>query len=99
MRRRARSPEIYPSPIPSTNRDRQERGDRVLPSVCLPVAYDVPVYAAQSLAEDEYVAFNACTHTELTRIPYSDFERLVKPIVAHFSTKKVSFDKQDEQFG
>jgi Ala-tRNA(Pro) deacylase len=65
----------------------------------LPVACDVPVYAAQSLAEDEYVAFNACTHTELIRMPYSDFERLVNPFVAHFSAKKVSFDKQDERFG
>jgi Ala-tRNA(Pro) deacylase len=50
--------------------------------------YDVPVYVAQSLAEDEEIAFNACSHTELIRMKYSDFERLVQPRVLKFSTKE-----------
>ena len=48
--------------------------------------YDMDVYVAPSLVEDEEIAFNAGTHTELVRIPYRDFERLVKPRVVSFST-------------
>ena len=47
--------------------------------------YDLPVYVAQALAEDEEIAFNAGTHTELFRLPYADFERLVKPKVLEFA--------------
>jgi Ala-tRNA(Pro) deacylase len=49
--------------------------------------YGMKVYVAQSLAEDAEIAFNACSHTELIRMSYADFERLVKPVVLKFSTK------------
>ena len=48
--------------------------------------YDMNVYVAESLAEDEEIAFNACTHTELIKMKYSDFEKLVKPTRIKFST-------------
>ncbi len=44
--------------------------------------YHLPVYVAESLAEDEQIVFNACSHTELIRMAYADFERLVQPKVA-----------------
>jgi Ala-tRNA(Pro) deacylase len=47
--------------------------------------YDMDVYVAARLSEDEYVAFNAGTHTELLRLRYRDFERLVHPKVLTFS--------------
>jgi Ala-tRNA(Pro) deacylase len=47
--------------------------------------YNIDVYVAKSLTEDEEIAFNAGTHTELIRLPYKDFERLVKPKVLEFS--------------
>lgn len=47
--------------------------------------YGVDVYVAESLAEEESIAFNACSHTELIRMAYADFERLVKPKVMRFS--------------
>ena len=47
--------------------------------------YDMEVYVAGSLAEDEEIAFNACTHTELIKMSYKDFERLVHPKVIEFS--------------
>jgi Ala-tRNA(Pro) deacylase len=47
--------------------------------------WDMPVYVAESLTEDEEIAFNAGTHTELIKLAYSDFERLVKPVVIKFS--------------
>ena len=41
--------------------------------------YGLEVFVAESLTEDEEIAFNACSHTELIKMKYSDFERLVKP--------------------
>lgn len=43
--------------------------------------YDMPVYVAQKLIEDREIVFNAGTHRELIRMAYSDFERLVQPVV------------------
>jgi Ala-tRNA(Pro) deacylase len=43
--------------------------------------YDMPVYVSPELSEDEEIAFNAGTHTELFRLAYKDFERLVRPKV------------------
>jgi Ala-tRNA(Pro) deacylase len=47
--------------------------------------FDLPVVVAEKLAEDEEIAFNAGTHTELVRMAYKDFEKLVKPQVAGFA--------------
>jgi Ala-tRNA(Pro) deacylase len=41
--------------------------------------YGMPVYVSQLLAKDDEIAFNAGSHTELIRLAYQDFERLVKP--------------------
>ena len=51
--------------------------------------YDMRVYADKSLLEDEKIAFNAGSHTELIQLAYKDFERLVKPeIVTMVSPEK-----------
>ena len=47
--------------------------------------YGMEVYVADSLAEDEEIAFNACNHTELIKMKFSDFEKLVKPKRIRFS--------------
>ena len=47
--------------------------------------YGMEVYVADSLAEDEEIAFNACSHTELIKMKFTDFERLVKPKRIRFS--------------
>jgi len=49
--------------------------------------YDMQVFVEESLAEDEEIAFNAGSYTELIRLSYKDFERLVKPTVVKFSSK------------
>ena len=49
--------------------------------------YNLDVYVAQSLTEDEEIAFNAGTHTELIKMKYKDFERIVSPKILMFSTK------------
>jgi len=43
------------------------------------------VYVAESLADDDEIAFNACSHTELIRMKYKDFEKIVKPKRMKFS--------------
>jgi Ala-tRNA(Pro) deacylase len=47
--------------------------------------YGIDVYVAQSLTQDEQIAFNAGTHTDLIRMAYRDFEGLVKPKILRFS--------------
>jgi Ala-tRNA(Pro) deacylase len=47
--------------------------------------YGMDVYVAAPLTEDNEIAFNAGTHTELIRLAYADFERLVKPAVGDFA--------------
>ena len=41
--------------------------------------YDMDVYLAEPLTENEDIAFNAGSHSEILKMAYSDFERLVKP--------------------
>lgn len=47
--------------------------------------YGMEVFVAQTLAEDEEISFNAGSHTELIKLPYKDFESLVKPKMLKFS--------------
>jgi len=47
--------------------------------------YGMEVFAAETLAADEEIAFNAGSHTELIRMPYKDFERLVEPRIIKLS--------------
>lgn len=46
--------------------------------------YGLPVYIAQSLAEEEAIAFNAGTHREVVKMRYEDFAAVVEPIVMDF---------------
>lgn len=48
--------------------------------------YGLDVYVAAPLADEDEIVFNAGTHTELIKLAYRDFERLVKPKVASFTT-------------
>jgi len=49
--------------------------------------YGMEVFVDASLAEDEEIAFNAGSHTELIRLSYKDFERLASPNVGRFAAK------------
>ena len=48
--------------------------------------YNMDVYVEESLVDDEQIAFNAGSHTELLKISYEDFENLVHPKIAKFTT-------------
>jgi Ala-tRNA(Pro) deacylase len=47
--------------------------------------YGIDVYVDKKLAEDDEIAFNSGSHTEVTRLHYSDFEKLVHPRQIDFS--------------
>jgi Ala-tRNA(Pro) deacylase len=47
--------------------------------------YEMDVYVSPELAAREEITFNAGSHTELIRMAWSDYERLVKPKVAGIS--------------
>jgi Ala-tRNA(Pro) deacylase len=48
--------------------------------------YGLPVYADQILREDEEIVFNAGTHTDVIKLKFSDYHRLVKPVMADIGT-------------
>ncbi len=50
--------------------------------------YGMDVYVADSLAEDEEIAFNAGSHTELIQMQYPDYARLVKPRILRFGAPR-----------
>jgi len=49
--------------------------------------YGLDTFVAATLVEDEEFAFNAGTHTEIIRMQYHDFEKLVTPTILRFSSK------------
>lgn len=48
--------------------------------------YGMDVYVAESLSENEEIAFNAGSHTEIIKLSYEDFARLAQPKVVSFTT-------------
>lgn len=46
--------------------------------------YEMDVYISDELAKDKEIAFNAGSHTELIRMAYKDFKKLVNPKVITF---------------
>ena len=48
--------------------------------------YGLKVYAEKLLDEDEEIVFNAGTHTDVVKMRYDDFKRLVNPTIAEIGT-------------
>jgi Ala-tRNA(Pro) deacylase len=49
--------------------------------------YGLPTYVHQSLAEQDYIVFEAGTHTEAIKMSYGDYEKIVKPKVNDLAIK------------
>jgi len=47
--------------------------------------YGMEVFVSSQLAEDREIAFNAGSHTEVVKLTYADYERLVQPKVARIT--------------
>ena len=50
--------------------------------------YGMNVFMAASLTEDEQIAFNAGTHTELIKMSFADYVDLVEPVELRFSLQE-----------
>lgn len=46
--------------------------------------YGMEVFADETLTRDREIAFNACSHRELIRLSWSDYQRLVNPRIINF---------------
>lgn len=51
--------------------------------------YGMEVFVSPKLAEDESIAFNAGSHTELIRLSYKDYAQLVSPAIVDLSSTNV----------
>jgi len=49
--------------------------------------YGVPTYVDKSLSEEEYIVFEAGTHTDAIKLSYRDYEKIAKPRVEDFAIK------------
>jgi Ala-tRNA(Pro) deacylase len=49
--------------------------------------YAMRTFVADSLVEDESIAFNAGSHTELMRMAFKDFQRVVQPEIVEFTVR------------
>jgi Ala-tRNA(Pro) deacylase len=49
--------------------------------------YGVPTCVDRSLAKEEYIVFEAGTHTDAIKLAYGDYERTAKPHVHDFAVK------------
>ena len=47
--------------------------------------YGLDVYISERLADQDEIAFNACTHTEIVKMSFEDYERLVRPKILRLS--------------
>jgi Ala-tRNA(Pro) deacylase len=59
--------------------------------------YDIEVFVAETLSKEKEIAFNAGTHTEMIKMKYEDFKKLVQPRVLKFSWKTVSFPRDPSE--
>jgi Ala-tRNA(Pro) deacylase len=49
--------------------------------------YGVPTYVDKSLTKEDYIVFEAGTHTDAIKLNYKDYERTAKPHVQEFAIK------------
>ena len=49
--------------------------------------YNLKTYLDKSLAQDEFIVFEAGTHTDAVKMGYADYARLAQPIVADIAIK------------
>ena len=49
--------------------------------------YGLPTYVDRSLSQQDYIVFEAGTHTDAIKLSYCDFERIAEPAVEDFAFK------------
>lgn len=51
------------------------------------ILYGVATYVDKSLTQDDFIVFEAGTHTDAIKMSYADYARLAKPAVVDFAVK------------
>jgi Ala-tRNA(Pro) deacylase len=49
--------------------------------------YGLPTYVDKSLSQEDYIVFEAGTHTDAIKLSYRDYEKIVKPRVEDLASK------------
>jgi Ala-tRNA(Pro) deacylase len=49
--------------------------------------YGVPTYVDKKLTDEDYIVFEAGTHTDAIRLAYRDYEQAAKPRIEEFAVK------------
>ena len=49
--------------------------------------YDMPTFVDSSLADEDYIVFEAGTHTEAIKLSYADYQQIVNPQIADLTVK------------
>ena len=49
--------------------------------------YGLPTYVDKRLAQEDYIVFEAGTHTDAIKVSYRDYEKIVKPRVEDLAVK------------
>ena len=49
--------------------------------------YGLPTYVDKHLAQQDYIVFEAGTHTDAIKVNYRDYEKIVKPLVEDLAVK------------
>ena len=49
--------------------------------------YNLPTFVDGSLTHEDYIVFEAGTHTEAIKLSYTDYEQIVKPQIADMTVK------------
>jgi len=52
--------------------------------------YGIEVFADESLRKDKEIVFNACSHRELIRLAWPEYERLAQPRIVQFAAGKAA---------
>jgi len=47
--------------------------------------WNMGIFVAESISENEEISFNAGSHTELIRMKFSDYKRLTNPVIIKYS--------------
>lgn len=58
--------------------------------------YGFPVIVDKTLADDDEIVFNACTHSDSIRMKFAEYDRLVHPIVAEIAQPEFLADEEQE---
>jgi Ala-tRNA(Pro) deacylase len=49
--------------------------------------YGLPTYVDRTLTQEDYIVFEAGTHTDAMKLSYNDYERAAKPRIEEFAAK------------